>query len=80
MDNLAGTAGGIFLALALIHSTAGLGNYAHWTVQFAASRRLPGNRGDARRISEQRAAVVACGVSRAGALLLRICLPSREKR
>ncbi len=29
------------LALALIHLTAGLGNYWRWTVQFAASRRLP---------------------------------------
>jgi 4-amino-4-deoxy-L-arabinose transferase-like glycosyltransferase len=39
---LAGAATGFVSALALIQSTAGLANYFHWTVQFAASRRLPG--------------------------------------
>lgn len=39
---LAGAATGFALAIALIHRTAGLSNYLHWTVQFAASRRLPG--------------------------------------
>jgi hypothetical protein len=39
---LAGVATGCASAVALIHSTAGLYNYFHWTVQFAASRRLPG--------------------------------------
>ena len=29
------------LALLLIHFTAGLGNYWHWTIQFAAARRTP---------------------------------------
>ena len=29
------------LALALIHFTCGLGNYWHWTIEFAASRRTP---------------------------------------
>ena len=32
----------LLIALALIFATAGLGNYLHWTVQFAAQRRLPG--------------------------------------
>jgi len=32
----------ILLALGLIQVTAGLGNYLHWTVHFAAQRRLPG--------------------------------------
>ena len=36
-----GAAGGLLSALLLIHLTAGLANYKHWTVQFAASRRLP---------------------------------------
>ncbi len=39
---IGGAASGFALALALIHFTAGLSNYLHWTIQFAASRRLPG--------------------------------------
>ncbi|MGC2211539.1 MAG: hypothetical protein WA532_15640 [Candidatus Korobacteraceae bacterium] len=39
---LAGAATGFTLALALIRHTVGLANYYHWTIQFAASRRLPG--------------------------------------
>jgi len=42
---LAVLAGAVTTLLAvglLIHLTAGLGNYIHWTIQFAAQRRLPG--------------------------------------
>ncbi len=39
---LAGAATGFVIAITLIHYTTGLANYLHWTVQFAASRRLPG--------------------------------------
>ena len=39
---LAGMAAALAIALALIAATAGLGKYLHWTVQFAAQRRLPG--------------------------------------
>lgn len=39
---LAGAATGFGGALALIQCTVGLQNYFHWTIQFAASRRLPG--------------------------------------
>jgi len=39
---LAGAATGMALALGLIQYTVGLANYLHWTIQFAASRRLPG--------------------------------------
>jgi 4-amino-4-deoxy-L-arabinose transferase-like glycosyltransferase len=39
---LGGAASGFVLALGLIQCTAGLANYYHWTIQFAASRRLPG--------------------------------------
>ncbi len=39
---LAGAATGLASALALIQHTVGLANYYHWTIQFAASRRLPG--------------------------------------
>ena len=38
---LAGMAAGLGLALALLHFTVGLRNYARWTIQFAAARRLP---------------------------------------
>jgi len=39
---LAGAGSGLASALAVIQSTVGLANYFHWTVQFAATRRLPG--------------------------------------
>jgi hypothetical protein len=32
---------GLGLAVLLIHTTAGLGNYFHWTIRFAAERRTP---------------------------------------
>jgi hypothetical protein len=38
---LAGIGTGLSAALALIHATAGLANYWHWTFQFAAARRMP---------------------------------------
>jgi hypothetical protein len=38
---IAGSASAFALAVALIHLTAGVANYWHWTVQFAAARRLP---------------------------------------
>ena len=37
----AGIAVGLGLALALLHFTTGLHNYARWTIEFAAARRLP---------------------------------------
>ncbi|HEX3377196.1 MAG TPA: hypothetical protein VHS29_10075 [Candidatus Acidoferrales bacterium] len=39
---LAGMTVGFTAALLLLHFTVGLANYWHWTIQFAASRRLPG--------------------------------------
>jgi hypothetical protein len=39
---LAGMTAGFSAVLLLLHFTVGLGNYWHWTIQFAASRRLPG--------------------------------------
>jgi hypothetical protein len=38
---LVGAAAGLAVAVVLIHFTAGVANYAHWTIEFAASRRLP---------------------------------------
>jgi hypothetical protein len=39
---LAGAATGLACALALFQYTVGLTNYYHWTIEFAAARRLPG--------------------------------------
>jgi hypothetical protein len=39
---LAGALTALAAAGLLIHLTAGVGNYIHWTIQFAAQRRLPG--------------------------------------
>lgn len=39
---LAGAAAALLAAALLIHFTVGLGNYIHWTIGFAAQRRLPG--------------------------------------
>ncbi len=39
---LAGAAATLLAAGLLIQLTAGVGNYIHWTIQFAAQRRLPG--------------------------------------
>jgi len=39
---LAGAAATILLAGLLLHLAAGVGNYIHWTIHFAAERRLPG--------------------------------------
>ncbi len=39
---LLGVGAGMSAALVALHFTAGLGNYLHWTIQFASQRRLPG--------------------------------------
>jgi hypothetical protein len=39
---LTGTTATFIAALLLLHFTVGLGNYLHWTIKFAAQRRLPG--------------------------------------
>jgi hypothetical protein len=39
---LTGASVALTTALLLLHFTVGLGNYVHWTIQFAAQRRLPG--------------------------------------
>ncbi|MBZ5627334.1 MAG: hypothetical protein LAO06_00535 [Acidobacteriia bacterium] len=38
---LGGVTAGVALAATVIHFTAGLRNYRHWTMQFAAARRMP---------------------------------------
>jgi len=39
---LAGVVATLMAAALLLHFTVGLGNYIHWTFQFAAQRRMPG--------------------------------------
>ncbi|MFZ0339688.1 MAG: hypothetical protein WAL45_16765 [Terracidiphilus sp.] len=39
---LAGACAGLLAALLALECTAGLGNYYHWTIQYAGQRRLPG--------------------------------------
>lgn len=39
---LAGAITALFAEVLLLHFTAGVRNYLHWTIQFAAQRRLPG--------------------------------------
>jgi hypothetical protein len=39
---LAGAVATLVAASLLLHFTAGVGNYLHWTIQFASQRRLPG--------------------------------------
>jgi hypothetical protein len=39
---LAGAVTALLAAALVLHATAGLSNYLHWTIQFAAERRLPG--------------------------------------
>ena len=38
---LAGACAALLAALFALHSTAGLGNYFHWTIQYAGQRRMP---------------------------------------
>jgi hypothetical protein len=42
LATLGGVATTLAVALATISATAGLGNYLHWTIEFAAQRRMPG--------------------------------------
>jgi hypothetical protein len=41
---LCGVAAALIVAVLIFDSTAGIGNYLHWTIGFAAQRRLPGFR------------------------------------
>ncbi len=38
---LAGASAGLLVAILALHWTAGLGNYIHWTIEYAGQRRLP---------------------------------------
>jgi len=69
---LAAIAISLFIAVTLIQATAGLGNYLHWTVQFAAQRRLPGF---ATALSAYTDPTLIWTLPCAGAGLILLCLP-----
>ena len=71
---LCGIAAGLALAAVLIQVTAGLGNYVHWTVQFAAERRMGTVLGP---LGLSAAAMLADGVCRGSDLAFS---PARESR
>jgi hypothetical protein len=61
----AGIVVGLIAAIALIHFTAGLQNYWHWTIQFAAARRTP-SRADMLEIYESRSLMLWLAILFAG--------------
>jgi len=58
----------LVLSLLVIHRTAGLGNYWHWTIQFAAERRTPA-RGEMMEIYTDKMNLVWLGLILVGTLL-----------
>src|SRR5712692_7399868 len=70
--SLAGAIAGLSLALLLIHFSAGLRNYWHWTIEFAAARRTPA-RGEMLAIYQGKILLLwlACFAAGAGLLWFR---------
>jgi hypothetical protein len=66
---LAGAIAGLCLALLLIHFSAGLKNYWHWTIEFAAARRTPA-RGEMLAIYPGKILLLWLAIFAAGAILL----------
>jgi len=66
---LAGAIAGLALALLLIHLFAGLKNYWHWTIEFAAARRTPA-RGEMLAIYQGKILLLWLASFAAGAILL----------
>jgi hypothetical protein len=66
---LAGAIAGLSLALLLIHFSAGLKNYWHWTIEFAATRRTPA-RGEMLAIYQGKILLLWLASFAAGAILL----------
>jgi hypothetical protein len=66
---LAGAIAGLSLALVLIHFSAGLKNYWHWTIEFAAARRTP-PRGEMLAIYQGKVLLLWLAIFAAGAILL----------
>ena len=67
--SLAGAIAGLLLALLVIHFSAGLKNYWHWTIQFAAARRTPA-RGEMLAIYQEKILLLWLAIFAAGAILL----------
>jgi len=67
--SLAGAIAGLSLALMLIHFSAGLKNYWHWTIEFAAARRTPA-RGEMLAIYQGKILLLWLAIFAAGAMLL----------
>jgi MFS family permease len=67
--SLAGAIAGLSLALLLIHFSAGLKNYWHWTIEFAAARRTPA-RGEMLAIYQGKILLLWLAIFAAGAMLL----------
>jgi hypothetical protein len=69
---LIGVGLGLCATLALLQVTVGLSNYYHWTIQFAAQRRLPGF---GMVLSAYREPTLVWMLASAGAGVALICLP-----
>jgi hypothetical protein len=67
--SLVGAIAGISLALLLIHFSAGLKNYWHWTIEFAAARRTPA-RGEMLAIYQGKILLLWLALFASGAILL----------
>ncbi len=67
--SLAGAIAGLSLALLLIHFSAGLRNYWHWTIEFAAARRTPA-RGEMLAIYQGKFLLLWLAIFAVGAILL----------
>jgi hypothetical protein len=67
--SLAGAIAGLSLALLLIHLFAGLTNYWHWTIEFAAARRTPA-RAEMLEIYQGKVLLLWLAIFAAGAILL----------
>jgi hypothetical protein len=74
---LAGALAGLSLALLLIHFTAGLKNYWHWTIEFAAARRTPA-RGEMLAIYQGKILLLWLAIFAAGAILLWFRRPGQR--
>jgi hypothetical protein len=73
---IAGAASALALAVTVIHLTVGVNNYWHWTVQFAAARRLP-PLADLLAIYQDPQLLWRIGVFVCGALLLSLSRKAR---
>ena len=74
---LGGAIAGLSLAFLLIHFSAGLKNYWHWTIEFAAARRTPA-RGEMLAIYQGKILLLWLALFAAGAILLWFRRPGQR--